>query len=75
MCTLAKKKAVYKYIDLTVGAYEEYFDTSFFFFFWKGGRGESYSEFIVLEKEGWTNQMNVHVRGRAEKIFHFVEVC
>ena len=26
----AKKKAVYKYIDLTVEAYEEYFKISFF---------------------------------------------
>ena len=28
--TLAKKKAMYKYIDLTVEVYEEYFEISFF---------------------------------------------
>ena len=30
MCALVKKKAMYKYIYLTVEAYEEYFETSFF---------------------------------------------
>ena len=30
LCALAKKKAMYKYIDLTVEAYEKYFETSFF---------------------------------------------
>ena len=63
MYALAKKKAIklYKYIDLTVEVYEEYFKISFF-------RWESPSEFNhrhslkYTRGRGRLNRMAVHVR-------------
>ena len=63
MCALAKKKAIYKYIDFAVEAYEEYLKTSFF------GWG-SPCEFIVEPNQ---NRTVIDVRGRLVKNFHFVE--
>ena len=73
MQALAKKKAMYKYIDLTVEAYEEYFEISF--------SGEevllnSLSDIHCITAEGGAdqNRMAVDVRGGAVRIFHFAEV-
>ena len=68
MCTLANKKAVYNYIDITVEAYEEYFKTSFF------KVDESYIHCSTTEGGADQNRMAVDVRGAAVKTFHFAEV-
>ena len=68
-----KKKAMYKYIDLTLEAYEEYFEISF------SGEGvllNSIMDIHCSTAGGGADQnwMAVNVRGGADKIFQFAEV-
>ena len=70
---IAKKKAMYKYIDLTVEAYEEYFEISF--------SGEGVLLNSIMDIHGSTagggadqNRMAVDLRGGEDKIFQFAEV-
>ena len=58
---------MYKYIDVTVEASEEYFETSFF------GWG-SPLEFNHGHSLADQNRMALDVRGGAVKSFHFAEV-
>ena len=73
MCALAKIKAMYKYIDLIVESYEEYFEISFFG--WGSPPGFNYRHYCSTVKGGADqNRMTVDVRGKALKIFHLAEV-
>ena len=63
MCALAKKKDLYKYIDLTVEAYKEYSEALFF------GRG-SPSEFNY----GHSLCSACRCEGKGSRIFDFLEV-
>ena len=50
MCALAKIKAMYKYIDLIVESYEEYFEISFFG--WGSPPGFNYRHYCSTVKGG-----------------------
>ena len=60
MCALAKNKAMYKYIDLTVEAYEEYFEgwgspSEFNYghlLWYSGGKGRPKSDGCRCERRG-----------------------
>ena len=73
MCALAKKKAVYKYIDLAVEAYEEYFEI--LFFRWGSAFGFNYRRSLWhSRRRAYQNWIIVDVSGRTVKIFQFAKV-
>ena len=68
-----RRKAMYKYIDLTVEAYKEYFEISFFRW------GILLNSIMCIncstgDGEADQNQMAVDVRERLVKSFHFADV-
>ena len=70
LCALAKTKAMSKFIDHTVEAYEEYFEISFF------GLLNSIIDIPCSTAEGRTDQncMAVDIKGEAFKSFHFAKI-